>query len=151
RRGDDEDGNQAPQHKRSTIDHRITLPHPWKHAQCDMPPRLGRRQRRMYSSRSPRANGRCPLPPSRRPAGSRQLGGRIPEIRLQDLRIFDAGLTFFVARSERRVDLIGAQVLLVITAPLARIFLIATRRWNAEPSWIDRLGRILGALAIVCI
>jgi hypothetical protein len=47
--------------------------------------------------------------------------------------------------------MIGAQVLLVITAPLARIFLIATRRSNAEPSWIDRRGRILGALAIVCI
>jgi hypothetical protein len=43
-----------------------------------------------------------------------------------------------------------AQVLLVVTAPLAWALLIATRRWNPEPSWIDRLGRILGVLGIVC-
>jgi hypothetical protein len=45
---------------------------------------------------------------------------------------------------------IVAQVLLVVAAPLAWVFLIATRRWNPEPSWIDRLGRILGALGMVC-
>jgi hypothetical protein len=45
---------------------------------------------------------------------------------------------------------IGAQVLLVVAAPLAWLFLIATRRWNAEPSWIDRLGRILGTLGMLC-
>jgi hypothetical protein len=45
---------------------------------------------------------------------------------------------------------IGAQVLLVVAAPLGWILLIATRRWNPEPSWIDRLGRILGVLGMVC-
>jgi hypothetical protein len=45
---------------------------------------------------------------------------------------------------------IAAQVLLVVAAPLAWIFSIATHRWNPEPSWIDRLGRILGALGMVC-
>ena len=51
----------------------------------------------------------------------------------------------------RQVIEIASQVLLVGAAPLAWIFLIATRRWNLEPSWIDRLGRILGALCMVCI
>ena len=45
---------------------------------------------------------------------------------------------------------IVVQVLLVVAAPLAWVFLIVTRRWNSEPRWIDRLGRILGALGIVC-
>ena len=45
---------------------------------------------------------------------------------------------------------VGGQILLVVTAPLAWIFLIATRRWNPEPSWIDRLGCILGVLAMIC-
>ena len=44
----------------------------------------------------------------------------------------------------------GVQILLVVAAPLAWIFLIATRRWNPEPGWIDRLGRILGTLAMLC-
>jgi hypothetical protein len=48
------------------------------------------------------------------------------------------------------IEIVG-QVLLVGAAPLAWVFLIATRRWNPEPSWIDRLGRILGALWMVCI
>jgi hypothetical protein len=46
---------------------------------------------------------------------------------------------------------LGVQVLLVTAAPLAWVFLIATRRWNPEPSWIDRLGRILGVLGIICV
>jgi hypothetical protein len=44
----------------------------------------------------------------------------------------------------------GAQILLLVAAPLAWVHLIATRRWNAEPSWIDRLGRILGTLGMLC-
>jgi hypothetical protein len=54
--------------------------------------------------------------------------------------------------SELAGDVIAivVQVLLVVAAPLAWVFLIATRRWNPEPSWIDRLGRILGALGMVC-
>jgi hypothetical protein len=43
------------------------------------------------------------------------------------------------------------QVLLVVAAPLAWVFLIATRRWNLESSWIDRLGRILGVLGMICL
>jgi hypothetical protein len=45
---------------------------------------------------------------------------------------------------------LGSQVLLAAAAPLAWVFLIATHRWNPEPSWIDRLGRILGVLLSVC-
>ena len=41
---------------------------------------------------------------------------------------------------------IAGQVLLAAAVPLAWVSLIATRRWDPEPSWIDRLGRILGAL-----
>jgi hypothetical protein len=41
-------------------------------------------------------------------------------------------------------------VLLTAGAPLAWVCLIATRRWNPEPTWIDRFGRILGALWMVC-
>jgi hypothetical protein len=46
---------------------------------------------------------------------------------------------------------IACQVLLVGAAPLAWVVLITTRRWSLEPSWIDRLGRILGVLWMVCI
>jgi hypothetical protein len=46
---------------------------------------------------------------------------------------------------------IAVQVLSVGAAPLAWVFLIATRRWNPEPSWIDRSGRILGALWIIVL
>jgi hypothetical protein len=46
---------------------------------------------------------------------------------------------------------IAAQVLVIAAVPLAWVFLIATRRWDPEPSWIDRLGRILGALWMVCV
>jgi hypothetical protein len=38
---------------------------------------------------------------------------------------------------------IGGQVLLIASAPLAWVTLIAMRRWDPEPSWIDRFGRIL--------
>ena len=44
----------------------------------------------------------------------------------------------------------GAQVLLVVAGPLAWVFLVATRRWNPEPSWIDRLSRVLGVLGMIC-
>jgi hypothetical protein len=46
---------------------------------------------------------------------------------------------------------IGGQVLLIAAAPLAWVSLIATHRWGPEPSWIDRLGRILGALWMVAL
>ncbi len=46
---------------------------------------------------------------------------------------------------------IGGQVLLAAAAPLAWVYLIATRRWGPEPSWIDRLGRFLGVLWMVCL
>jgi hypothetical protein len=50
-----------------------------------------------------------------------------------------------------QVTEIVVQVLLVGASPLAWVFLIATRRWNREPSWIDRLGCVLGALWMVCL
>ena len=40
----------------------------------------------------------------------------------------------------------GGQVLSAVAAPLAWVSLVATRRWDPEPSWVDRFGRILGAL-----
>jgi hypothetical protein len=46
---------------------------------------------------------------------------------------------------------IAGQILLPAAGPLAWVCLIATRRWAAEPSWIDRLGRIVGALWMVSI
>ena len=46
---------------------------------------------------------------------------------------------------------IAYQVLIIGAAPLAWVILIATRKWNPEPSWIDRLGRILGVLWMVCL
>jgi hypothetical protein len=46
---------------------------------------------------------------------------------------------------------IAGQVLLTAAAPLAWVSLIATRRWDPEPSWIDRLGHILGALWMVSV
>ena len=45
--------------------------------------------------------------------------------------------------------MIGCQFLLVAAAPLALVYLIATRRWEPEPSWIDRLGCVLAALWMV--
>ena len=48
-----------------------------------------------------------------------------------------------------RVIADGSRVVLVAAAPLAWVSLIATRRWCPERSWIDRLGRILGALWMV--
>ena len=45
---------------------------------------------------------------------------------------------------------IMVQVALVVAPPLTWVFLIATRRWNPEPSWIDRLGRVLGVLGMIC-
>ena len=44
---------------------------------------------------------------------------------------------------------IVVQALLVVATPLAWLW-SRVRRWNPEPGWIDRLGRILGALGIVC-
>ena len=44
---------------------------------------------------------------------------------------------------------IAGQILVAAGTLLAWFFLTATRRWAAEPSWIDRLGRILGALWMV--
>ena len=51
----------------------------------------------------------------------------------------------------RPVIEIAAQILIVIAVPMTWVVLIATRRWNPEPGWIDRLGRILGILWMVCI
>jgi hypothetical protein len=44
---------------------------------------------------------------------------------------------------------VGVRVVLIGAAPLAWVSLFATHRWYPEPSWIDRFGRILGALWIV--
>jgi hypothetical protein len=44
---------------------------------------------------------------------------------------------------------IGSQALFVVAAPLAWVGLIATRQWHAEPHWIDRLGRVMGACWMV--
>ena len=46
---------------------------------------------------------------------------------------------------------IAVQILIVGAVPMTWILLIATRRWNLEPSWIDRFGRVLGVLWMVCI
>jgi hypothetical protein len=46
---------------------------------------------------------------------------------------------------------IAGQVLNGAAVPLAWISLIATRRWHCAPCWIDRLGRILGALWMVSL
>jgi hypothetical protein len=43
----------------------------------------------------------------------------------------------------------GSQGLFVVAAPMAWVALIATRQWHPEPHWIDRLGRVLGALWMV--
>ncbi len=43
-----------------------------------------------------------------------------------------------------------AQVALVVAPPLTWLLLIATRRWHPEPSWIDRLGRVLRVLGMIC-
>jgi hypothetical protein len=48
------------------------------------------------------------------------------------------------------IELAG-QILVAAASPLAWFFLAVTRRWAAEPSWIDRLGRMLGALWTVCL
>ncbi len=45
---------------------------------------------------------------------------------------------------------VAVQILLVLAVPLVWVVLIATRRWNPEPSWIDRLGRTLAVLGIFC-
>jgi hypothetical protein len=50
-----------------------------------------------------------------------------------------------------QVTEIGVQALPVAAVPLAWLSLIATRRWDPEPSWIDRLGRILGVLWTVSL
>ena len=59
----------------------------------------------------------------------------------------------FVTPSELagQVIEIGGQALAVAAVPLAWLSLIATRRWNPEPSWIDRLGRVLGVLWMVSL
>jgi hypothetical protein len=44
---------------------------------------------------------------------------------------------------------VGVRVVLIAAAPLAWVSLVATHRWYPEPSWIDRFGRILGALWMV--
>ena len=50
-----------------------------------------------------------------------------------------------------QVILVGGRVAAIAAAPLAWVSLIATRRWFPEPSWIDRFGRILGALWTVSV
>jgi hypothetical protein len=45
----------------------------------------------------------------------------------------------------------AAQVLLPGAVPLAWVWMIAKSRWNPEPSWIDRMGRILGVLWMVSL
>jgi hypothetical protein len=51
----------------------------------------------------------------------------------------------------RQVMEIAAQVLIVAAVPLAWVYLLVTRRWAPEPSWIDRAGRVLGAIWMICI
>jgi hypothetical protein len=46
---------------------------------------------------------------------------------------------------------IGSQVLSIAAVPFAWSTLIATHRWNPEPSWIDRMGRVLGVLWMICV
>jgi hypothetical protein len=45
----------------------------------------------------------------------------------------------------------AAQILLPGAVPLAWVWMIARSRWNPEPNWIDRLGRILGVLWMVSL
>jgi len=51
----------------------------------------------------------------------------------------------------RQVVEIAAQVFIAAAVPLAWVSLIATRRWVPEPSWIDRSGRVVGALWMICV
>jgi hypothetical protein len=51
----------------------------------------------------------------------------------------------------RQVMEIAAQVLMPAAVPLAWVSLIVTRRWAPEPSWIDRSGRILGAMWMISV
>ena len=51
----------------------------------------------------------------------------------------------------RQVMEITAQVFIASAVPLAWVSLIATRRWFPEPSWIDRSGRVLGALWMISV
>jgi hypothetical protein len=51
--------------------------------------------------------------------------------------------------SGQAIEIMG-QIALVVAPPLTWVFLIATRRWKPEPSWIDRLGRVLGVLGMIC-
>jgi hypothetical protein len=61
-------------------------------------------------------------------------------------------LAFFTPSGlAEQVIAIGGQALSVAAVPLAWLSLIATRRWAPEPSWIDRLGRILGVLWTVSL
>jgi hypothetical protein len=70
------------------------------------------------------------------------------------LAVFIASLPFVLlapAGLAGQVIEIGGQILLVVAVPLVWVTLIVTHRWNPEPSWIDRLGRILGVLWMVCV
>jgi hypothetical protein len=70
------------------------------------------------------------------------------------LAVFAASLPFVLIASDGLVGQgieIGSQILLVAVVPLVWVTLIATRRWNPEPSWIDRFGRVLGVLWMVCV
>jgi hypothetical protein len=51
----------------------------------------------------------------------------------------------------RQVMEITAQVFIAAAVPLVWIILIVTRRWVPEPSWIDRSGRVLGALWMISV
>jgi uncharacterized membrane protein len=70
------------------------------------------------------------------------------------LAVFIASLPFVLlapAGLAGQVIEIGGQILLVVAVPLVWVTLIVTHWWNPEPSWIDRLGRILGVLWMVCV
>jgi hypothetical protein len=51
---------------------------------------------------------------------------------------------------ERAIE-VAAQIVLPAAVPLAWVVLAIMRRWNPEPSWIDRMGRVLGVLWAFCL
>ncbi len=55
------------------------------------------------------------------------------------------------AAMEQHIVMITALGLIVAAVPLAWVALLATRRWAPEPSWIDRLGRGLGAVWTIAL
>ncbi len=49
------------------------------------------------------------------------------------------------------IEIPASSVIVPATVVLVWVMLAVTRKWQAEPSWIDRAGRLLGVLWIATI